>query len=120
VAEFLSDGWLDDLEEAAGRASVPSGVELTVQQVVQDDAGEVAYAMVATGGRLSVRRGRVARSDLTFTLDRDTARAIHEGTLPAQAAFLDGRLRLVGDVVALNVAAASLAGVDDLFAACRA
>ena len=120
VAGFLTDDWFADLERAAGTAAVPAELALVVQQVITDGSHEVAYALELAEGSVHVRRGRTAAPDVTFTQDRATATAVHDGELSAQAAFLDGRLRLSGDVAALLAAAPALATLDDVFARCRA
>ena len=93
-----------------------------VQQVVPDgpEGHEVAYALVLDDGRVRVERGRVDDPDLTFTQDRATAEAIHRGELSAQAAFMQGRLRLGGDLRAVIDRAGELAAIDDVFAGARA
>ena len=75
--------------------------------------------MVADG-RLRVERGRVAEPDLTFTQDRATAEAIHRGELSAQAAFMQGRLRLGGDLRAVIDRAGELGAIDDVLGSVRA
>jgi len=120
VAGFLTDDWLDDLAAAAADVRVPPEVRLLVQQVVAHDGREVTYALEAGGGALAVRRGRVEDPDITLFQDAETARAIHDGRLSAQTAFLDGRLRLSGDVAALLAAAPVLADLADVFASARA
>ena len=75
--------------------------------------------MVADG-RLRVERGRVADPDLTFTQDRATAEAIHRGELSAQAAFMQGRLRLGGDLRAVIDRAGELGAIDDVLGSVRA
>jgi len=93
-----------------------------LQQVISDgpDGGEVAYALVVADGRTRLVRGRVPDPDLTFTQDRGTAEAIHRGELSAQAAFMQGRLRLGGDLRAVIDRAGELAAIDDVFASIRA
>ena len=122
MAGFLTDAWLHDLEVAAQRAELDTKGALVLQQVIPDgpDGGEVAYALLLGGGRIEVVRGRVADADLTFTQDRATAEAIHRGELSAQAAFMQGRLRLGGDLRTVIDRAAELAAIDDLFASARA
>jgi putative sterol carrier protein len=117
VAEFLTPEWVSALAEAAAGATVPDGVHLVVQQVVVDDDGaEVAYAIRIDGGAVRVAAGRADDADVSFTQDRATAAAIARGDLSAQAAFLDGRLRVGGDLAAALGSARTLAGLDDLFA----
>jgi hypothetical protein len=122
VAAFLTDQWFDDLEAAARGTSVPLDVRLVIQQIIPGSAegDEVAYVLSAADGAITVRRGRAEAPDITFTQDRATAEAIHRGELSAQAAFIEGRLRLGGDLRAVIERADSLISLDDVFAAARA
>jgi len=122
LAGFLTDAWLADLETAARAAAVATASPLVLQQIVPDgpDGHEVAYALVVADGRLRVERGRVTDPDLTFTQDRATAEAIHRGELSAQSAFMQGRLRLGGDLRAVIDRAGELAAIDDVLAGARA
>ena len=119
---FLTDAWFDALAAAAGRSSIDPDVRLVIQQVVPDgpDGVEVAYSVSASGGTVRVRRGRTDEADITFTQDRATAEAIHRGELSAQTAFIEGRLRLGGDLRAVIDRATALAAIDDVFGAARA
>jgi len=121
VARFLTPAWLDDLDAAARDASVPDDVHLVVQQVVTDGDGdgEVAYVIEIADGALRVRSGRADDAHVTFRQDRATATAIAQGALSAQVAFMDGRLRLGGDLHAVLDRARHLAAIDDVFAAAR-
>jgi hypothetical protein len=122
MAGFLTDEWLDELAGVARGASVDPTLHLRVQQVVPDgpDGREVAYVVEVGGGTVSVHRGRRDGVDLTFTQDLATAQAIHRGELSAQAAFMEGRLRLGGDLRAVIDRAGALAAIDDVFAGARA
>jgi putative sterol carrier protein len=122
VAAFLTDAWFDALDEGARSAHLDEGVRVVIQQVVLDgaDGTEVAYAVRAVDGAISIHRGRVADADVTFTQDRATAEAIHRGELSAQSAFIEGRLRLGGDLRAVIERATALAALDDVFRAARA
>jgi hypothetical protein len=122
LAGFLTDQWFDELDVAARAAEVPAGPALVVQQIVADgpDGEEVAWALVLDSGRVRLERGRAAAPDVTFTQDRATAEAIHRGDLSAQVAFMQGRLRLGGDLRAVIDRAVELAAVEDLFAGTRA
>jgi putative sterol carrier protein len=121
MAEFLSPSWFDEVAAAAAGAQLPAGLALTVEQVITDGpTGELAYSLVVADGRLTVRRGRTPSADVRFTLDADTARAIHEGAQSAQSAFMQGRLRIAGDLRVLVESAAELAAIDDVLAGARA
>ena len=122
MAGFLTDEWLDELDGVARRAAVDPELQLRVQQVVPDgpEGREVAYVVEVAGGGVSIQRGRRDDADITFTQDLATARAIHRGELSAQAAFMEGRLRLGGDLRAVIDRAGALAAIDDVFAGARA
>ena len=117
MAEFLTPEWVSALADAAAGATLPDDVRLVVQQVVVGDDGvEVAYTVRIEAGSVRVTDGRADDADVSFTQDRATAAAIARGDLSAQAAFLDGRLRVGGDLAAALGGARALAGLDDLFA----
>jgi predicted lipid carrier protein YhbT len=121
MAGFLTDEWLDELGGVARRATVDPALRLRVQQVVPDgpEGHEVAYVVEVAGGTVAVHTGR-HDADITFTQDLATAQAIHRGELSAQAAFMEGRLRLGGDLRAVIDRAGALAAIDDVFAGARA
>lgn len=125
MADFLSDAWVEELDAAARRATqIPQEVRLVVQQVVTDgpagDDREVAYAVHLREGTASVTPGHAEGADVTFTQDRATAAAIARGELSAQAAFLEGRLRVGGDLRAALEQARAMAAISDVFAEVRA
>jgi hypothetical protein len=122
VAGFLTDEWFRDLDAAGRGSSVDDELRLVIQQVVTDgpDAAEVAYVVAVADGTITVRRGRAEGADVTFTQDRRTAEAIHRGEVSAQTAFIEGRLRLGGDLRAVIDRAGALAAIDDVFKAARA
>jgi putative sterol carrier protein len=99
---------------------VPADLRLVVQQVVEGAVGEVAYAIRIGEGRVTVARGHEADADVSFTQDETTARAIASGELSAQAAFMEGRLRVGGDLRSLLDHAAALAALEDVFGPARA
>ena len=122
MAGFLTDAWLNDLEAAAQRAELDTKGTLVLQQIIPDgpEGREVAYALVLDDGRVRLVRGRVGDPDLTFTQDRATAEAIHRGELSAQSAFMQGRLRLGGDLRTVIDRAGELAAIEDVFGSARA
>lgn len=122
MAGFLTDRWFDALETTARQARVDKSTRLLVQQIVTDglDGSGVEYFVKVAEGSITVQRGRAEAPDITFTQDRATATAIHRGELSAQTAFIEGRLRLGGDLRAVIDRAAALSAIDDVFAAARA
>jgi putative sterol carrier protein len=61
-----------------------------------------------------------ADADVVFTEDWDTAAAIAEGRLSPQAAFVDGRVRVSGNVALVMAAQDALAAVETALDGVRA
>jgi putative sterol carrier protein len=57
---------------------------------------------------------------VTLTEDRSTAVAVARGERSAQEAFMDGEVRVGGDIGELLAAQAALARLGDVFASVRA
>jgi putative sterol carrier protein len=90
-----TDAWVADLDVAL-RSLPDSAAEVVVQQELADTG--VAWHIVITGGRARAHIGQHPSPDVVLTQDTATALAINAGDLSAQTAFIDGRLRVRGDV----------------------
>ncbi len=103
---FLSEEWLD-LHRSLG-AELPErpGATARVQFVVSGKgADDVAYVQVIEDGRIiSAVLGRDADADITLTCPQADALAIARGELDINAAFMQGRVKAVGDMGALMAA----------------
>ena len=124
MPRFLSPEWIDEVGRTARSSPVladaTTGVALTVQQVVTDTPdGEVRYHVAVERGRVDVRPGQASDPDVTFTQDWQTAVAMSTGELSAQQAFMEGRLRVGGDVQALAREQGAFADLDAAFAEVR-
>ncbi|HUR24305.1 MAG TPA: SCP2 sterol-binding domain-containing protein [Acidimicrobiales bacterium] len=107
MARYLSQGWFDEVNEAARRSAAlrgsTAGVSLTLQQVVTDTPeGELRYWLRVEDGSLEASLGTAggvdATADATVTQSYETATAILRGELSTEEAFLGGRIRLRGDI----------------------
>ena len=67
-----------------------------MQQELTDTG--TAWHLTVAGGEARACVGRHRAPDVTFSQDTATAAAIGAGELSAQTAFIDGRLRVRGDV----------------------
>jgi putative sterol carrier protein len=125
MARFLSDEWLAELTGAiAGDEQVTlaaSGVHLTVQQIVVGSAGHrTCYFTRVDDGRVELSPGRAKDPDTTITEDYDTAAALARGHTTPQDAILAGRIRVSGDLGALQKGQEVLETIRALFDEVRA
>jgi hypothetical protein len=120
VPEYLSDAWLDAINDALGSVRVLG--PLVIEQVVTGvpGRGEVRYFawFDAVGGHVGT--GGTGPADIVLRTDYPTAVAIAQGRENAQRALAAGRLRLGGEIEALTRNADALAALDDATAAVRA
>jgi hypothetical protein len=122
MARFLSDEWFAEVRRHQPAAGAADPNPLVVEQVVPDaPGGEVRYRVVVAGSTARIEpvpsgaRGTQdsgPRPDLTITCNWATATAMAQGRLAAQAALMDGRLRIRGDLTRVAGGAARLAGLD--------
>ncbi len=97
MAAFATPEWIREISARAARADVDPALELTVEQRIVD-APTAAWHVAIADGRIVVAAGENPDAVLRLASDRATAAAIHAGELPAQRAFLDGALRIGGDI----------------------
>lgn len=123
---YLSAEWFDAASEAVSAddalAAALAGVALTIEQVVVDGGGAgatVTWHVAIADGKVALAAGPAPRADVRFTTDRATAAAVASGTLSAQRAFVEGHLRVGGDLSALITHQRAVAAVDDALAPLR-
>lgn len=100
----------------------PAGDEPVMVQyeVTAAPGGKRSYALRFDTGGVALELGSHSDASASFSLDYETAAAIARGELSAQAAFMQGRLKLGGDVTVLVRQHALLDGLDDALADLRA
>ena len=122
---YLSPDWID----AAGRALAADdrlgaalvGVTLTVEQVVTGGPdGPVTWHLAIADGKVALAAGPAPRADVRLSTDYPTAAGVAACDLAAQRAFVEGRLRIGGDLSLLIAHQRALAAVDDALAPVRA
>jgi SCP-2 sterol transfer family len=122
--QYLSPEWMEAARLAiardAGLARATAGVRLTVEHVVVDGPGGIGrWHVTIDDGDVALTEGPAEDPDLRFTTDYVTASSIAAGTLGAQRAFVEGRLRVGGDLRALIRHQKALATIDDALAGVR-
>ena len=122
MVQYLSDEWMQKADDAlaASGALTASDADLEIQyEVAGAPGGKVAYALRVGGGSAGIDAGPHPDAPVSFTLDYPTAARIARGELSAQAAFMQGDLKLGGDVTVLIRQHALLGAIDDALAAVR-
>src|SRR5439155_26540803 len=103
MAKFLTQEWADGVLSAMNdsddvRGAI-KGVQLCIQQVVTGAPdGEVKYWTKFSDGKVEGALGEASDADVTITQDYDTAVAMNKGELNAQAAFMQGKLKVTGNM----------------------
>jgi putative sterol carrier protein len=123
--QYLSPDWMQAARLAvAGDASLgraTAGVKLTVEHVAIDGPrGTVRWHIAIDDGEVRLLEGPAGEPDLRFTTDYATASRIAAGKLGAQRAFVEGRLRVGGDLTLLIRHHKALSTIDDALAGVRA
>lgn len=103
MAKFLTEEWVDEavaaLRASPEVADASAGVSLVLQQIIgTPDGGEVRYWTALRDGAIDAGLGDAADADVTITQDYETAVAITKAETKAQAAFMQGKLKITGNM----------------------
>ncbi|HEV3213834.1 MAG TPA: SCP2 sterol-binding domain-containing protein [Acidimicrobiales bacterium] len=107
--EFLSDEWLgavkalrDEYAAEGATAPVELRANLVVTEVPFSSSDVLAHVDTSKGG-LVIEQGHLAAPDLTVQVDWATAKALLVDGNPsaAMSAFMEGKIRIEGDVAKL-------------------
>ena len=103
MAKWLSQEWLDESTKLAVDQPERPGSSARLQYVITDGPdGDVLYYWIVVDGRLTENRlGQLDDAEVTLTETYDDAMAIQRGELDANAAFMQGRIKVGGDVAKL-------------------
>lgn len=107
AVKFLTEEWASTMTEALNSSEdfkkAASGQQVKLQQVVTDtpDGGESKYYFTLDGGNAQVGLGEVADAEATITQNYQTAVAIVKEELNAQNAFMQGKLKVSGNMMKL-------------------
>lgn len=103
MAKWLTQEWLDESTRLAEGQPDRPGASARLQYVITDGpGGDVTYYWIVVDGRLvESRLGRLEDAEVTLSETYDDAQAIQRGELDANAAFMQGRIKVAGDVAKL-------------------
>ena len=119
---FLSDEWIAEArkiraEMSGSEPAAPAAATVRMNQVITEvpfGPGKLDAHLDTSSGTLEMETGHLDNPDVTVTLDYDTAKAIFvDGTLDAgMKAFMEGKVRVQGDMAKLIAALQQLAPPD--------
>lgn len=124
VVRYLSLAWIDELSaevSASTRLAELAGTHrIGVTQIVTDGPeGDVTYHLQIGDGTARFGAGPADPEHVCMRQTWATAVAVATGELPAQEAFIGGRILLTGDQQALLDAQPVFAALDAVFATVR-
>lgn len=100
MAAYLSQGWLDLHKDLARELPQRPGATARVQYVVSGaPEGEVRYHLSVEDGRITAAElGTDPSAEVTLAQAYDDARKVATGELDANAAFMQGRVKVTGNM----------------------
>ena len=107
AVKFLTEEWASTMTDALNSSDdfkkAAAGQQVKLQQVVTDtpDGGETKYYFTLSDGSAEVSLGELSDAEATLTQSYDTAVAITKQELNAQNAFMQGKLKISGNMMKL-------------------
>ena len=103
MPKFLSQEWLDKGRELAESQPERPGASARMQYVITGAPdGDVKYYWVLENGKLlEAKVGEMEDPEVTLTQTYDDALKIQKGELDANAAFMQGRIKVTGNMAKL-------------------
>ena len=101
--KWLSQEWLDESTRLAGGQPERPGASARLQYVITGGPdGDVRYYWIVLDGKLLENKlGTLADAEVTLSETYEDARAMQKGELEATAAFMQGKIKVDGDVAKL-------------------
>ena len=103
MSKWLTQEWLDETTKMAEDQPERPGASARMQYIVAGGPdGEIKYYWVLENGKLlESRLGDLADPDITLTQTYEDAKKIQQGELDPNAAFMQGRIKVSGNMAKL-------------------
>ncbi|MGB6059040.1 MAG: SCP2 sterol-binding domain-containing protein [Microthrixaceae bacterium] len=125
MVQYLSDEWFEQAGATISssevlQAAATASEDVTIQyEVTGSPSGKRTYTIWLRDGAAGMDLGVSKDAQVTFGLDYPTAVQVAKGELSAQAAFMQGKMKLGGDVGVLIRAHAAIDNLNDVLADLR-
>lgn len=121
---YLSIDWLEalntELQANTAMASVAKDHSIAVTQVITDSPdGDVSYHLSVRDGSAQIGPGAAVDEDVRLEQSYDTAVAVATGRANTQELFVNGSIRIHGDITKLIASEPVFAALDSVFEAVR-
>lgn len=103
MAKFLSKEWMDESAKLAEGQPERPGATASMQYVITGAPdGEVKYYVTIENGHLVKQDlGELPDAEITMTMTYDDHVKVQKGELDANAAFMQGRVKVAGNMAKL-------------------
>jgi alkyl sulfatase BDS1-like metallo-beta-lactamase superfamily hydrolase len=103
MAKWLTQEWLDESKGLAGSQPERPGASARMQYIVTGGPdGDIHYYWVLENGKLQESKlGDLPDAEVTMTQTYEDAMKIQKGELDANAAFMQGRVKVSGNMAKL-------------------
>ena len=103
MPKWLSQEWLDKTKEMAESQPERPGASARMQYVVTGGPdGDIKYYWILENGKLQESKlGELGDAEVTLTQTYEDALKIQKGELDANAAFMQGRVKVTGNMAKL-------------------
>ena len=113
--DLFTKQWVQWLQKALAGNYVDENITITIENCVTMDNGDSFWWHTClANGQINVQHGRAADNNLnklTFKSDYDTSRSVALGQKSIQEAFLEGKIRMDGDIHKLLEASSALSAL---------
>jgi predicted lipid carrier protein YhbT len=103
MAKWLSQEWLDEGKQLSESQPERPGATARMQYVVTGGPdGDIKYYWILENGKLlDSQLGELSDAEVTLTQSYEDAMRIQKGELDANAAFMQGRVKVTGNMAKL-------------------